>query len=198
MYILLHDHSRLATWLWSLFHKCMVCLWREWHAYEENGILDNPWLMYLHCSFYYPMWKFLSVSCDILAPTNFFDVYGHRVQCLFVYFDGTAEYFGHSCLFCSNCIDHVFHIQYHSTALICILSFMHAAFKNSLTTFSFRVRHLLHSWTFFRGTLAHSLMTVTTLLPFNSFYEWSTSLYFFGPEVICTSISLYTYSPLLH
>ena len=83
--ILLHDHSRLATWLWSPFHKCMVRFRREWLIRQS---LIDVFALFLILSYV----KILSVSYDILAPTNLFDVYGHRVQHLFVYFDGTTQY----------------------------------------------------------------------------------------------------------
>ena len=84
--ILLHDHSRLVTWLWSPFHKCMVRLRREWLIRQS---LVDVFALFLLLSYV----KILSVSCDILTPTNLFDVYGHRVQHFFVYFDGTVQYF---------------------------------------------------------------------------------------------------------
>ena len=84
--VLLHDHSRLIIWLWSPFHKCMVHLRREWHIRQS---LIDVFAMFILLSYV----KILNVSCDILIPTTLFDIYGHRVQHFFVYFDGTVQYF---------------------------------------------------------------------------------------------------------
>ena len=83
----LHDHDfRIMVWLWKPFHKCFTRLRREWNIKLS---LINAFATFLLLSFV----KFNNVSFDLLIPTHVFNIHGERVN-VFLFYDGTMEYFG--------------------------------------------------------------------------------------------------------
>ena len=83
----LHDYDfRIIVWLWKPFHKCFTRLRREWNIKLS---LINAFATFLLLSFV----KFNNVSFDLLIPTHVFNIHGERVS-VFLFYDGTMEYFG--------------------------------------------------------------------------------------------------------
>ena len=84
----LHDHDfKIVVWLWKPFHKCFARLRREWNIKLS---LINAFATFLLLSFV----KFSSVSFDLLVPTRVFNIHGEPLHSLYLFYDGTTEYFG--------------------------------------------------------------------------------------------------------
>ena len=84
----MHDHNfRILVWLWKPFHACFVHFRKEWNI---RGSMINAFATFLLLSYV----KFLSVSFDLLIPVRVFDIHGKASSQLYLYFDGTVEYFG--------------------------------------------------------------------------------------------------------
>ena len=84
--VALHDHSRIVIWLWSPFHRCIAKFRREWDLRKS---LVDVFAIFILLSYV----KILNVSCDILVPTSLYDVNGNRLQHLYLYYNGTIQYF---------------------------------------------------------------------------------------------------------
>ena len=83
----LHDsHINLIVWLWRPFHRCFVHFRRDWNI--KTSLID-AFATFLLLSYM----KFLSVSFDLLSPVRIFNIYGKSSK-LYLYWDGTIEYFG--------------------------------------------------------------------------------------------------------
>ena len=78
---------RLVRWLWRPFHRCCIHFRRRWNV--RTSIID-VFATFLFLS----VIKFLSVSFDILVPSQLFDVNGTRLNTHYLYHDTTIEYFG--------------------------------------------------------------------------------------------------------
>ena len=84
----MHDHDfRIIVCLWKPFHACFVHLRREWNI---RGSLINAFATFLLLSYV----KFLYTSFDLLFPISVFDIHGKPLSKMFLYYDGTLEYFG--------------------------------------------------------------------------------------------------------
>ena len=84
----LHDHGyRVIVWLWKPFHGCFVRFRRGWNI--RTSLIDG-FASFLLLSYV----KFLSVSFDLLVPIRVFKIHGKSLTRLFLYYDGSLEYFG--------------------------------------------------------------------------------------------------------
>ena len=84
----LHDRNfRPVVLLWKPFHRCFVCIRRQWNI--KTSVID-AFATFLVLSYM----KFVSVSSDLLIPTQLFNVSGKQLQKLYLYNDATIEYFG--------------------------------------------------------------------------------------------------------
>ena len=80
----MHDHDvRILVWLWKPFHSCFK---RQWNI---KGSLINAFATFLLLSYV----KFLFTSFAFLFPVKVFNIHG-RARQLYLYYDGTVEYFG--------------------------------------------------------------------------------------------------------
>ena len=83
----LHNHDcKLVVWLWKPFRICFARLQRQW---DIQTSLVEAFASFLLLSYV----KFLSVSFDFLVPVCVYNVHGESME-LYLYFDGTVEYFG--------------------------------------------------------------------------------------------------------
>ena len=88
IFIELHDHNfRPVVFLWRPFHRCFVCIRRQWNI--KTSIID-AFATFLVLSYM----KLVSVSTDLLLPTRLFNVHGHPSHTLYLYNDASMEYFG--------------------------------------------------------------------------------------------------------
>ena len=88
IFIELHDHNfRPVVFLWRPFHRCFVCIRRQWNI--KTSIID-AFATFLVLSYM----KFVSVSTDLLLLTRLFNVHGHPSHTLYLYNDASIEYFG--------------------------------------------------------------------------------------------------------
>ena len=84
----LHDRNfRPVVWLWKPFHRCFVCIRRQWDI--KTSVID-AFATFLVLSYL----KFISVSTDLLMPTQLFDIHGKPLHMLYLYNNATIEYFG--------------------------------------------------------------------------------------------------------
>ena len=84
----LHDCGfNLIVLLWRPFHRYFVRFRRGWNI--KTSLVD-AFATFLLLSYF----KFLSVSVDLLAPTQLFDVHGETLNKRYLYWDGSIEYFG--------------------------------------------------------------------------------------------------------
>ena len=85
-YLVIELHSR-DFWpivqLWRPFERCCGSRW------DIRNSIINAFATFLLLSYV----RFLSVSFDLLTPTRTFDAYGNK-RGLFLYYDGSVEYFG--------------------------------------------------------------------------------------------------------
>ena len=83
----LHDNGfRVIVWLWKPFHKCFVCFRRGWNI--KVSLID-AFATFLLLSYV----KFLSVSFDLLVPTRVYNIHGEALTRLYLFYDGSLEYF---------------------------------------------------------------------------------------------------------
>ena len=81
----MHDHDiRILVWLWKPFHSCFK---RQWNI---KGSLINAFATFLLLSYV----KFLTTSFALLFPVNVYNIHGRALSKLYLYYDGTVEYFG--------------------------------------------------------------------------------------------------------
>ena len=81
----MHDHDvRIVVWLWKPFHSCFK---RNWNI---KGSLINAFATFLLLSYV----KFLYTSFAFLFPVKVFNIHGKALSQLYLYYDGTVEYFG--------------------------------------------------------------------------------------------------------
>ena len=81
----MHDHDvRIVVWLWKPFHSCFK---RQWNI---KGSLINAFATFILLSYV----KFLYTSFAFLFPVKVFDIHGRALSQLYLYYDGTVEYFG--------------------------------------------------------------------------------------------------------
>ena len=81
----MHDHDvRILVWLWKPFHSCFK---RKWNI---KGSLINAFATFLLLSYV----KFLYTSFALLFPVKVFNIHGRALSQLYLYYDGTVEYFG--------------------------------------------------------------------------------------------------------
>ena len=83
----LHDRFRIIVRLWAPFYRCFIRLRTEW---DIRSSLIEAFGTFILLSYV----KILNVSFDILTPTALYDVHGNRMKSLYLYYDGTYEYFG--------------------------------------------------------------------------------------------------------
>ncbi len=82
----LHERNfKPVVWLWSPFKRCLVQVRREWNI--KSSIIE-AFATFLILSYL----RFLSVSFNILVPTQVFDIHGHSR--LYLYYNASIEYFG--------------------------------------------------------------------------------------------------------
>ena len=88
IFIELHDHNfRPVVFLWKPFHRCFVCIRRQWNI--KTSIID-AFATFLVLSYM----KFVSVSTDLLLPIRLFNVHGQPSHSLYLFNDASTEYFG--------------------------------------------------------------------------------------------------------
>ena len=84
----LHDRGcRLIVWLWKPFHYCFTRFRRQWDI--KTSLIDS-FATFLFLSFV----KFLSVSVDLLIPTTIYNIHGEQLPKIYLYYDGSTEFFG--------------------------------------------------------------------------------------------------------
>ena len=84
----MHDHNfRIFVWLWKPFHSCFAHFRREWNI---RGSLINAFATFLLLSYV----KFQSTSFTFLLPVRVYNIHGKALSKLYLYYDGTVEYFG--------------------------------------------------------------------------------------------------------
>ena len=83
----LHDCFRVIVRLWAPFYRCFARLRTEW---DIRSSLIGAFGTFILLSYV----KILNISFDILTPTALYDVHGNRMPSLYLYYDGTYEYFG--------------------------------------------------------------------------------------------------------
>ena len=84
----LHDCGyRLIVWLWKPFHYCFTRFRRQWDI--KTSLIDS-FATFLLLSYV----KFLSVSVDLLVPTTVYNIHGEQLPKMYLYYDGSTEYFG--------------------------------------------------------------------------------------------------------
>ena len=85
---LFHDRGcRPIMWLWKPFHYCFTRFRRQWDI--KTSLIDS-FATFHFLSFL----KFLSVLVDLLVPTTVYNIHGERLPKIYLYYDGSTEYFG--------------------------------------------------------------------------------------------------------
>ena len=88
LFVEMHDHNfRILVWLWKPFHSCFAHFRREWNI---RGSLINAFATFLLLSYV----KFLYTSFSFLFPIHVYNIHGKALSKLYLYYDGTVEYFG--------------------------------------------------------------------------------------------------------
>ena len=88
VFVELHDRGcRLILCLWRPFHYCFSRFRRQW---DIRTSLVDAFATFLLLSYM----KLLSVSIDLLAPTIVYDIHGKPLPKVYLYYDGSTEYFG--------------------------------------------------------------------------------------------------------
>ena len=106
VFVEFHDHGcRLILCLWKPFHRCFSCFRRQW---DIRTSLVDALATFLLLSYI----KLLSVSIDLLAATTVYDIHGETLPKLYLYYDGSTEYFGRE------------HLPLGITALLVLLMFI--------------------------------------------------------------------------
>ena len=84
----LHDYGcRPIVWLWKPFQYCFARFRRQWDI--KTSLIDS-FATFLLLSYV----KFLSVSVDLLLPTTVYNIHGEQLPKMYLYYDGSTEYFG--------------------------------------------------------------------------------------------------------
>ena len=84
----LHDRGcRPIVWLWKPFQCCFARFRRRWDI--KTSLIDS-FATFIFLSFL----KFLSVSVDLLVPTTVYNIHGERLPNIYLYYDGSTEFFG--------------------------------------------------------------------------------------------------------
>ena len=84
----LYDSNyRLVVWAWKPFRYCLSHFRAQW---DIRTSLIDAFATFLILSSV----KLLCVSADILVPTYIYNEHGNRVSSVYLYYDGTIEYFG--------------------------------------------------------------------------------------------------------
>ena len=84
----MHDHDfRIVVSLWKPFHACFAHFRRKW---DIKGSLINVFATFLLLSYV----KFLSTSFALLTPIQVYNIHGKALSELYLYYDGTVEFFG--------------------------------------------------------------------------------------------------------
>ena len=84
----LHDYGcRLIVWLWKPFQYCFARFRRQWDI--KTSLIDS-FATFLLLSYV----KFLSVSVDLLVPTTVYNIHGEQLPKMYLYYDGSTEFFG--------------------------------------------------------------------------------------------------------
>ena len=78
----LHARDCIVVWLWKPFRRCFT---RFQRTYIQTSLVD-AFASFLLISY-------VSVSFDFLIPVYLHDVHGESME-LYLFFDGTVEYFG--------------------------------------------------------------------------------------------------------
>ena len=106
VFVELHDHGcRLVLSLWKPFHRCFSHFRRQW---DIRTSLVDAFATLLLLSYV----KLLSISIDLLAPTTVYDFHGKPLPKMYLYYDGSTEYFGRE------------HLPFGITALLVLLMFI--------------------------------------------------------------------------
>ena len=106
VFVELHDHGCwLVLSLWKPFHRCFSHFRRQW---DIKTSLVDAFATLLLLSYI----KLLSVSIDILVPTTVYDSDGKPLPNLYLFYDGSTEYFGRE------------HLPFGITALLVLLMFI--------------------------------------------------------------------------
>ena len=88
-YCLVESHDRnckIVMFLWKPFRRCFIHFYREW---DIRTSLIEAFASFLLLSYV----KFLSVTFYFLLPVYVYNVHGDPME-LYLFFDGTVEYFG--------------------------------------------------------------------------------------------------------
>ena len=88
-YFLLELHAynfRPIVWMWRPFHKCFTRFQGQWDV--KASIIDG-FATFLLLSYF----KILTVSFDLLVPTQVYDKYGNSLG-LYLFYDAAIKYFG--------------------------------------------------------------------------------------------------------
>ena len=84
----LYDSNyRVVVWAWKPFRYCLPHFRAQW---DIRTSLIDAFATFLVLSSV----KVLSSSADILIPTYLYNEHGNRVSSVYLYYDGTIEYFG--------------------------------------------------------------------------------------------------------
>ena len=88
LFVKLHDsNSKFIVCLWRPFHRCFVHFRRDWNI--KTSLIDS-FATFLLLTYM----KFLSLSCDVLAPVPIYNIDGETLSRYYLYWDGTIEFFG--------------------------------------------------------------------------------------------------------
>ena len=83
----LHDHNcRVIVWTWRPFHRCFARFRQQWDIKTSTVDAFATFLVLSNV-------KLLSVSFDLLIPNRVYNVNGSVVG-IYLYYDGSIEYFG--------------------------------------------------------------------------------------------------------
>ena len=83
----LHYHFSIVVTLWRPFYKCLACIRQEWDL--QNSLI-GAFATFILLSYV----KIVNISFNLLTPVALYDVTGAQLPKLFVFYDGTYEYFG--------------------------------------------------------------------------------------------------------
>ena len=87
VFVHLHDKYTVIIRLWSPFYKVFALIRREW---DIRSSLVDVFVVFLLLSYV----KIANISIDIITPVYFYDINGTRMPSLYLYYNGSMEYFG--------------------------------------------------------------------------------------------------------
>ena len=106
VFVELHDHGCwLVLSLWKPFHRCFSHFRRQW---DIRTSLVDAFATLLLLSYI----KLLSVSIDLLVPNTVYDIHGKPLPKMYLYYNGSTEYFGRE------------HLPFGITAFLVLLMFI--------------------------------------------------------------------------